>query len=259
MSGRNSAAPPAEPREVEVHAPRPEPELEPEAGDEVGPPTAPAGPGVGRPAGDGPRRPHPPALGERVPPAHRAREHVRATVVLLVLSIFVVGIAYPAVVTGIAQVVDPSAANGSLLYYPNGTVAGSALVAQNLSAPYLFWERPSLADYNMFNGSPTPPGPSDPALVNETLSYMAEYGNDTVNASVPLWLVSPSASSIDPALTPEAVLVQIPRVAQASNLSEASLLALVNAHITEPLVPYLGPAFVNVLELDLALLPLEGR
>ena len=112
----------------------------------------------------------------------------------MALSLLMSGFAYPVVVTEIAQVIDPGAANGSLLHYPNGTVVGSPLIAQNTSAPYLFWERPSLTDYNMTLGADTPPGPSDPALAawfNETIAYMDEYGNFTVNASLPLWYVSP--------------------------------------------------------------------
>jgi len=206
-----------------------------------------------------PPRKSEPEVSGRVPPAHSWSTHVRATVLLLVLSILLTGFVYPVVTTEVAQVIDPYAANGSLLYFPNGTVAGSALVAQNTDAPYLFWERPSLTDYNTTLGTSTPPGPSDPALVNETLSYMAQYGYYTVNASVPFWLVSASGSSVDPDLTPEAVLVQVPRVALNTNLTEANLTALVNAHIVNPDLPFVGVAYVDVLELDLALLPLIGR
>ncbi len=205
-----------------------------------------------------PRRAEPEVAG-RVPSAHSWSTHLRATLVLLLLSILVTGLAYPVVVTEIAQVINPYGANGSLLYFPNGTVAGSALVAQNTDAPYLFWERPSLTDYNTTLGTDTPPGPSDPALVNETLSYMAQYGYYTVNASVPFWLVSASGSSVDPDLTPEAVLVQIPRVATNTNLTEANLTAFVNAHIVSPVLPFVGVAYVDVLELDLDLLPMIGR
>jgi potassium-transporting ATPase KdpC subunit len=206
--------------------------------------------------------PSAPTIAEIASPAHRWTTHVRAAVVLIVLTLIMSGFAYPAFVVGVAQVIDPVAANGSLLYYPNGTLAGSALIAQNTSAPYLFWERPSLTDYNMTMGADTPPGPSDPALgalLNETIAYMKEYGNFTVNATLPFWFVSPSASDVDPDLTPEAVLVQVPRVAENTNLTIATVTALVNAHITNPVVPYVGVAFVNVLELDLALLPMIGK
>ncbi len=194
-------------------------------------------------------------------PAHTTGQHVRATVVLLVLTLFVSGFAYPLVVTGIAQVIDPNAADGSLLHY-NGTVVGSSLIAQNTDAPYLFWERPSLSDYNTTLGMITPYGPTDPALAewfNETLAYLREYGNFTVNATLPIWFVSPSGSSIDPDLTPGAVLVQVPRVASATNLSYDFLTNFINAHTTNPPIPGLGVSYVDVLQLDLDLLPLIGR
>ncbi len=197
------------------------------------------------------------------PPAHSRAGHVRATVVFLVLMVLVSGFAYPFLVVGIAQVIDPYAANGSILHYGNnGTIAGSALVAQNTSAPYLFWERPSPTDYNTTLGAVTPYGPTDPALaalLNETIAYMKAYGDYTVNATLPFWLVSQSASSIDPDLTPEAVLVQIPRVSGNTSLSIPFLQNLVNQHITQPPVPDLGVPYVDVLQLDLALLPLIGR
>jgi potassium-transporting ATPase KdpC subunit len=198
----------------------------------------------------------------RPPDAHTPAGHLRAAFVLLVLTLLVSGFAYPLFVTGVAQLIDPSAANGSLVDYPNGTVAGSALIAQNTDAPYLFWERPSLTDYNTTLGAESPPGPSDPALgalLNETIAYMKQYGNFTVNASLPFWYVAPSASDVDPDLTPEAVLVQVIRVANASNLSVEWLTGFVNDHITNPPVPYLGVAYVDVLQLDLDLLPHIGR
>jgi potassium-transporting ATPase KdpC subunit len=222
-----------------------------------------------RPASRPASHPAPPAR------AHSIGTHVRATVVLLVLSILVTGFAYPMLVTEVAHLIDPYAAGGSLVRYPNGTVAGSEDVGQNLtnaSQPWLFWARPSLTDYNTTLGADTPPGPSDPALAalfNETIAYMRLYGNFTVNATLPIWLVAPSGSSIDPDLVPEAVLVQVPRVADHTNLSAlgyttfdervAFLTGLVNAHITEPPLPFVGVPYINVLELDLALLPLIGR
>jgi potassium-transporting ATPase KdpC subunit len=198
----------------------------------------------------------------RPPDAHTRAGHVRATFALIVLTLLVSAFAYPLFVTGVAQLIDPSAANGSLVDYPNGTVAGSALIAQNTDAPYLFWERPSLTDYNTTLGAESPPGPSDPALgalLNETIAYMKQYGNYSVNATLPFWFVAPSASDVDPDLTPEAVLVQVIRVANATQLSVEWLTDFVNQHITNPPVPYVGVAYVDVLQLDLDLLPHEGR
>jgi potassium-transporting ATPase KdpC subunit len=193
------------------------------------------------------------------PPGHHpVLGHVRASIVLLILTMLLLGLVYPGAITGFAQVVEQCgthpdcAANGSLVYI-NGTAVGSTLIAQNLSAPFLFWERPSPGDYNSFNGSPTLLGYSDPALVNETESYMQQYGPYAVNATVPEILVTVSGSGLDPDLTPEAALVQIPRIAHATHLSMAVLQALVNKHITPPLEGFIGPSYVNVLELDLDL------
>jgi potassium-transporting ATPase KdpC subunit len=184
---------------------------------------------------------------------HPLLGHLRSSLVLLVLSMILLGLAYPGVITVIAREITPGTANGSLITGPNGTVVGSALIAQNLSAPWLFWERPSPVDYNSFNGSPTLLGYSDPALYNETEGYLQEYGPYTVNASVPEILVTVSGSGLDPDLTPGAALVQIPRIANATNLSLSALQAVVNAHITPPLDGFIGPYYVNVLELDLYL------
>lgn len=211
-----------------------------------------------------PTAPHPAASPDPAPPprAHSRLGHVRAVAVFVAFMVLLTGFAYPFFVAGVAEIVDPNAANGSLLHYPNGTVAGSALIAQNTSAPYLFWSRPSPTDYNLLNGSTTPPGPTDPALgalLNETIAYMKAYGDYSVNATLPFWLVSESGSSIDPDLTPEAVLIQVPRVAGNTSLSIAFLTSFVNQHITEPPIPFVGVPYVNVLELDLDLLPLIGR
>jgi K+-transporting ATPase ATPase C chain len=207
-------------------------------------------------------------MGPLPPPAHRWTTHVRAGAVFLVLAILVTGLAYPLFVTAIAQQIDPGAAGGSLLRCPNGTVVGSADIAQNLSAgtlgPSLFWARPSLTDYNTTLGADTPPGPSDPALLallNETITWLnAENatGNTSPTATLPYWWVVPSGSSVDPDLTPGAVLVQVLRVSATTHLSVATLTGLVNSHITQPPLPDLGVPFVNVLELDIALLALEG-
>jgi potassium-transporting ATPase KdpC subunit len=231
----------------------------------VAPPAVPAPAAPAIAAGAGTPRVPPPAPGpsrRKVPRVHSLGVHVRATILFLVLSILLSGFAYPAAMVAVAQVIAPDTANGSLLHYPNGTVAGSALVAQNTSAPYLFWSRPSLTDYNTTLGADTPPGPTDPALaslINETLNYTRQYGGFAVNATLPIWFVAPSASSIDPDLTPEAVLIQIPRVAAASNLSIPVLTYFVNSHIHDSVFPYVGVPYVDVLQLDLDLLPLEGR
>jgi len=210
-----------------------------------------------------------PSPRSRPRPAHSGLRHIRATALFLVLSLLATGFVYPAIVTGIAEFTDPGVANGSLLRDPNGTVIGSSLIAQNTSAPYLFWERPSMTDWNTTMGADTPPGPSDPALgalLNETIAYMNVAWNFSTNHTLPYWLVAPSGSDLDPDLVPEAVLIQVPRVSEATAnnstlhfVSVERLTSLVNSYITNPVIPYVGVSYVNVLELDIALLPLIGK
>lgn len=224
-------------------------------------PTAP--PEEPREAPDAPPEPEPPqaepaGMARRPAARDRAIPHLRATALFLAIAILVTGVAYPLAVTAAAEILAPGSASGSLLTSPNGTVVGSSLIGQNITAPYLFWLRPSMTGYNTTLGDPSPPGPTDPALYNETQAYVAQYGMN-VTADLPLGLVSVSGSGLDPDLTPAAVLVQIPRVHAASGLSESELLTLVNGHIQYPPGGLVGPQYVNVLELDLDLLHLLGR
>lgn len=208
--------------------------------------------------------PIPAASEPPVPPGQSPARHARAAALFLLVMLLVTGVVYPLVVTGVADVINPAGAAGSLLRDPNGTVIGSSLIAQNTSAPYLFWSRPSLTDYNTTLGTVTPPGPSDPALgqlINETVNYTEQAWNWNVshNGSLPYWFLAPSASDLDPDLVPPAVLIQIPRVSEHTNLSISFLTNFVNARIVNPVVPYVGVPYVNVLELDIALLPLIGK
>lgn len=198
--------------------------------------------------------------------------HVRPTLTLLAFLVLVAGLAYPGALTGFAHYITPASADGSLLRSGNGTVIGSSLLGQNVTCAYenlstcpyraLLWLRPSPADYEAFTvanhtggpGTEEPYGPTDPVLYNETLYYMHLYG--TYNVTVDL--VTPSASGLDPDVTPEAALVQVPRVAHFANLSQSVLTTLVGEYEETPLFGYVGPSYVNVLELDIALLQLEG-
>ena len=190
-------------------------------------------------------------------PPYRAPS-LRSLLGLLALVVLLGGFVYPAAVTAFAQAVQPAAANGSLLYDANGTAIGSSLIGQNISSPSLFWLRPSLTDYEATTGSgESPYGPTDPALANLTWYYIREY--DLNGTTVPLALVAPSESGIDPDVTPEAALVQIPRVAFFTNLSTSFLTGLVERHVQSPILGFLGPSYVNVIELDLDLLKALGR
>ncbi|MCI4366630.1 MAG: potassium-transporting ATPase subunit C [Thermoplasmata archaeon] len=125
----------------------------------------------------------------------------------------------------------------------------SGLIGQNITNESLFWLRPSLINDNgTATSGEAPYGPTDPNLVNLTRYYIGLYGLN--NTSVPLDLVGNSESGIDPDLTPAAVLVQIPRVAVHTNLTEHFLTGFVMAHINQPLLGVIGPQYVDVISLD---------
>ncbi|MCI4324553.1 MAG: potassium-transporting ATPase subunit C [Thermoplasmata archaeon] len=163
----------------------------------------------------------------------------RALFAGLALLILLAGVAYPYVFTVAAETLTPATATGA-----------NITLGENITNPALFWLRPSLIDFQPYSGAggEVPYGPVDPALYNQTEQYIAEYG--LKNVSVPLNLVSPSASGLDPDVTPEAALVQIPRVAHFSNLTQSVLLAWVDAAIVSPVAGFLGPSYVDIIALD---------
>jgi K+-transporting ATPase ATPase C chain len=171
----------------------------------------------------------------------------RAVVTLLVLTILLLGAVYPLAFSYVAEVVTPSTATGA-----------NISLGQNITNPMLFWMRPSPIDYQPFTGAgnEVPYGPTNPALYNETELYIQEYGLQ--NVSVPLNLVSPSESGLDPDITPESALVQVPRVAHFANLTQEALLQLVNSSIVQPVGGFIGPQYVDVIELDQTLIALLG-
>ncbi|MCI4353970.1 MAG: potassium-transporting ATPase subunit C [Thermoplasmata archaeon] len=172
----------------------------------------------------------------------------RSVSVLVILMMLLSGVAYPGAVRLVADLVAPTSFGGSTI-----------TLGQNITDPGLFWLRPSMIDYAAFAGagSEVPYGPLDPALLNQTRAYIAEYG--LTNVTVPANLVTPSESGLDPDILPEAALVQIPRIAHVTNLTQADLVALVDRFITEPALGIFGPEYVNVIQLDQALLGIEGR
>jgi len=191
------------------------------------------------------------------------KSQFRPALVLLVLLTLITGVIYPIVVTGIAQVVFPRQANGSLIVQ-NGRTVGSALIGQPFDDPKYFWGRLSATgtfSYNAFDAqtltasSGSNYGPLNPALMEMVQAridalHAADPGN---TAPIPVDLVTASASGLDPHISPAAALYQIPRVARARGLDEAALRALVTAHTLPRQFGFLGEPVVNVLELNLAL------
>ena len=185
------------------------------------------------------------------------KNDVQAAIVLLGALALLTGIVYPVAVTGIAQVVFPSAANGSLLVV-DGRVRGSSLIGQPFSAPGYFWSRPSATSpvpYNAAASAGSNLGPTNPALVAAVQERVAALraADPGLTGSIPVDLVTASASGLDPDISPAAALVQVPRVARARGLPEEPLRQLVRTHIETRAFGFLGEPRVNVLALNLDL------
>ena len=181
----------------------------------------------------------------------------RPAIVLFVILTAVTGIAYPLLVTGIAQAVFPNKANGSLLI-KDGKPLGSALIGQGFSDPKHFWSRPSATSPQPYNGVASGGsnlGPLNPALTEGIKSRIdaLRAADPTNRAPIPVDLVTASGSGLDPDISVAAADYQAPRVARARGLPPETVLALIAAHAHGRWLGILGEPRVNVLELNLAL------
>jgi K+-transporting ATPase ATPase C chain len=193
------------------------------------------------------------------------REIRPAILVLLVLTL-ITGLAYPLAITAIAGVVFPKQAAGSLIER-NGQVVGSALIGQEFKSDKYFHGRPSAtvaldpndstktvpAPYNAANSGGSNLGPTSKALSDRLKADVDKLKAENPTEPVPVDLVTTSASGLDPDISPEAALFQVPRVAKARNMPEDQLRALVEKETEGRLGGFLGEPRVNVLELNLAL------
>lgn len=183
--------------------------------------------------------------------------HLRSAAVLLALLSVLCGLAYPVLVTGVATLLFPRQAAGSLIE-KEGRVIGSELVGQAFASPRYFWGRPSATlpvPYNAAASAGSNLGPSSLALGEAVRTRIAALraADPTLAGPVPVDLVTASGSGLDPHVSPAAALVQVPRVAAARRLPEAVVRDLVLRHIEERQLGVLGEPRVNVLRLNLAL------
>jgi K+-transporting ATPase ATPase C chain len=184
-------------------------------------------------------------------------KQLRPAIVSFLVMTVITGLLYPLVITGVAQLIFPRRANGSLILQ-NGQPVGSALIGQPFDDPKYFWGRLSATSpypYNASASSGSNLGPANPALVEHAQARIqalraADPGN---NAPIPVDLVTSSGSGLDPDISLAAALYQVPRVARLRGLSQDQVRLLVQKYTENRQLIILGEVRVNVLELNLAL------
>jgi len=175
-------------------------------------------------------------------------------VLMTIVTTLLLGIVYPLVVTGLAQVLFRDKANGQLIER-NGRIVGSRIIGQAFSSPGYFRSRPSAAGagYDATNSAGTNLGPTNKKLIDAVKAAVDAAKKENPSAPVPVDLVTSSASGLDPHISPAAAAFQVPRVARERGVPEAEIKRLVDAHTLGRQLGFLGEPVVNVLELNLAL------
>lgn len=193
------------------------------------------------------------------------RTHLRPAIVLTLLLCLVTGLLYPGVVTGLAQLLFPWQAHGSLVR-ANGRVVGSALIGQRFTKPEYFHPRPSAAGqgYDATASGGSNKGPTDRKLADTLIAGAVRkvvQEDGAVRGQIPADMVTASASGLDPHVSPANAELQIPRVAAARGIPAEALRAIVGRHTERRQFGFLGEPRVNVLLLNLALdslAPMKG-
>ncbi|MCK6561614.1 potassium-transporting ATPase subunit KdpC [candidate division KSB1 bacterium] len=185
------------------------------------------------------------------------RPLIKTSLLILLTLTLITGVAYPLLVTGIAQLIFPQQANGSLLY-EDGKLVGSELIGQPFDDPKYFWSRPSATGpfaYNAAASAGSNLGPTNEALLQAVAARVQalQQADSSNTQPIPVDLVTASGSGLDPHISPTAAYYQVSRVAHARHLDENFVRQLVEKHIKGRQLGFLGEPRVNVLRLNLAL------
>ena len=182
------------------------------------------------------------------------KKNLITAVLMTVATTILLGLVYPLLVTGMAQVIFPKQANGQLIQQDGKTV-GSRIIGQGFSGPAYFHSRPSAAGtgYDAANSAGSNFGPTNQKLIDRVKGDVASARADNPGQSVPIDLVTTSASGFDPHITPAAAEFQLPRIARGRGTTIEQVRAVLAKHTEPRQLGVLGEARVNVLELDLEL------
>jgi K+-transporting ATPase ATPase C chain len=180
------------------------------------------------------------------------KKHFTTAILMTIVTTLLLGIVYPFVVTGLAQILFPQQANGGLISV-NGKIVGARLIGQPFSSPGYFRSRPSAAGagYDAGNSGGSNLGPTNKMLIDRMTGDVQKAQAENPNAQVPMDLVTTSGSGLDPHISPEAAAFQVPRVARERKMSEADVRTLIANHTEGRQFGFLGEPRVNVLELNL--------
>jgi potassium-transporting ATPase KdpC subunit len=184
------------------------------------------------------------------------KQNLLTAVLMTIVTTVVLGLIYPLVVTGLAQVIFPDKANGQLIRRADGSIIGSRLIGQTFTSPGYFRSRPSAAGANGYDAgasSGSNLGPTNQKLIDRVKADVEKLQAENPGKPVPIDLVTTSGSGLDPHISPAAAEFQVPRVARERGISETELQTIVNAHTEGRQFGFLGESRVNVLELNLDL------